>query len=147
MILEPQFKKGEYMRWFENNPQRFDYELALLKKYYASPATRCFIERGSLKMKIMHQIIGRKYIYLARIVYPDGFPYDQIDTFIDKPRIPNLGDTIHMFNNRSLCLARPEQIGPQISGKIIIDWLRDWICGYEIYLDTGKFPDELPWRR
>ena len=129
------------MAWYEYRPQRLDSEIKLLKKYYSGPTTKYFIENGLFI--IVHKVKGRFHTYIAKSVYPDNFPYEQIDTYIKKPRIRNLGETIHMFCNKNLCLARPEQIGPQTSGKIIIDWLRDWIRGYEIYLDTGKFPDRL----
>lgn len=124
------------MKWYKRNPARFECELALLKRHY--PKTRFFNQKG--KLTIYLKIPGKKDNYLAKVIYPDDFPYEQPKAYIVEPKIDNLYEKIHMFRDGSLCLARPEQMGPQTSGKVICDWVRKWLESYEMWLSTGKFP-------
>lgn len=126
------------MIWFKQNPLRFECEILLLKKYY--PNTRIRIER--VQLTIYHKVIGYRDKYLARIIYPDCFPYRSLKAYIIKPRLPKVYEKIHRFeDDGSLCLVPPDQMGPQISGKVFCDWINDWVVGYEIWLKTKVFPD------
>jgi hypothetical protein len=130
-------RKEVKMIWYKQNPLRFECEILLLKKYY--PQTRIFIERG--RLIVYHKVKGRKDKYLIKIIYPDDFPYRHLAAYIIKPKLPNLYEEIHRFeDDGSLCLAPPDQMGPQISGMVCCGWSIDWVAGYEVYKKTGVFP-------
>jgi hypothetical protein len=128
----------EKMKWYERNPQRFEAEINLIKQNH--PGARIFIQRG--KVTIYLKVTENKNRYLAEIVYPEDFPYKQPRACIIKPQLPNLHEKIHRFRDGSLCLARPEQMGPQTSGKVICDWVKGWVKAYEVWLRTGRFPNK-----
>jgi len=124
------------MAWFEINQNRFKYEISLLKKRF--PNARRGIQDG--RFTIYLKIIGRSQIFIARIIYPDNFPYQPPKAYIINPKLVNLYEPIHRFCDGSLCLAKSEEINLETSGKDICDWVKDWVIGYEIWLKTGKFP-------
>jgi ubiquitin-protein ligase len=124
------------MVWFETNQKRFNDEMKILKRLY--PKARIFIQDRQLTIYL--KILGRVHEYMARIVYPNDFPYNPPKAYIIKPELPKLHQQIHRYSDGSLCLAKPNEIDTQITGKIICDWVRDWVRSYEIWLNTGKFP-------
>jgi hypothetical protein len=131
------------MEWYDVDPRRFECEVMLLKKHY--PKTRIFIQRGQLTL--YHKVKAKKTKYLAKIIYPYDFPYGPPEAYIIEPKLPNIYEEIHRFADGNLCLAPPDQVGPQTSGLVICDWTVDWVAGYEIWLKTGVFPATIRRRR
>jgi len=124
------------MAWYEENPNRFELEMRLIARNY--PQARVFI--GKRGITVYLEITGKKSRYLAEIIYPADFPFNQPKAFIRHPKLPSKYHDIHRFNNGSLCLAKPNQTGPQTSGKVICDWTHDWVKSYEAWQDTRVFP-------
>ena len=125
------------MKWFERNPQRLENEVMLIKRNH--PSARIFFKGG--KVMIFLKVISRKNDYLAKIIYPEDFPFEQPKAFILEQRLRGNYHKTHRYSDSSLCLATPDQVGPQTSGKVICDWVNGWVKGYEIWKRTKEFPE------
>ena len=124
------------MAWFKENSHRFELEMRLMARNY--PHARVFIKKGNIV--IFLEVASKRCKYLAEIIYPADFPFSQPKAYIRSPKLPPIYHEIHRFDDGSLCLARPEQVGPQTSGKMICDWTHDWVKTYEVWKVTKVFP-------
>lgn len=124
------------MEWFKKDKARYLIETKNLKRHYPAPQTRMVINNG--KVLIFHKVKGRFNQYTIRVVYPRNFPYSKKwQVAVVKPKFRGAP---HQFESGGLCLFKEGEVGPQTSGKQIVDWAREWVKAYEIWKDTGKFP-------
>ena len=120
------------MKWYKKNPERLEVEIRLIKTHHQG--ARIFQERG--RIAVFSKFHGRKSHYLAKLIYPDDFPWEQPKVWIIEPRIRKAP---HRWRDRSICL-HGEQDGPRISGRIVLDRTNQWIKAYEEWCDTSKWP-------
>lgn len=120
------------MAWFRERPERYNAEITLIRRRY--PSARISFEHGSLVA--MLKVQGRSTSYEVKLIYPDSFPYSPPMVYLVKPEIKHAP---HRFSGGGLCVYS-EIDGPQISGKVILDWAVQWIFSYETWLKTGHFP-------
>lgn len=121
------------MKWFKKIPQRLEVEVELIRKYY--PGARVFLERS--KLTVFFKFRKRNGYYLAKLVYPDDFPWQQPKVWIIDPTIKK---SPHQWRDKSLCI-HGENDDSQISGKIVLDRAGQWIKAYETWHDTGRWPE------
>ncbi len=117
--------------WPENDKVRFLLEIKLLRRSY--PDARPIISNGLLMVSNKFQ--GKRAAYMMKIEYPVDFPWSAPSAFITKPRIAGAK---HIFDKGQLCLYTQKEVGPQTSGKVILDWAIAWLRAYEAWLDSGR---------
>ena len=123
------------MIWYEKNAVRLALELEVVRRWY--PKSVVYMKNG--KLIILHKFVGERGTYTAKIVYPDDFPASQPEAYAIDPDIRGTEHN-HPKESNCLCLFRPEQASPSISGKQILDWTGGWFLAYEEYLRTGTWP-------
>jgi hypothetical protein len=123
------------MAWYKERKERYIAETSLIRRLY--PSARIGFERG--RLVVLLKIRGRKATYYIKIEYPDSFPYALPKALILEPKIKK---NPHQYNDKSLCFY-PDNEGPQISGKIMLDWTIKWIIAYENWLDGNEWPDRI----
>ena len=119
------------MRWYDKEKGRFLLEVRLLRRHY--PEARIIVNDGILV--IFKKVMGKRRNYLLKIVYPNNFPQEVPSAYVVKPEI---GRTPHSFSSGRLCLHSAREAGPQLSGKVIMDWSTEWVAAYERWLKSGK---------
>lgn len=125
------------MKWFEENKERFQIELTLLRRNY--PNARIVIDNG--EVIIFKKVLGKFQNYLIKITYPESFPYSSPSAY---PVTPKIHGAPHQYSDGKLCLHNSSEVGCQTSGKIVCDWVVRWIKAYEVWLASGKrnFPEK-----
>jgi len=121
------------MAWYQERPQRYKVELDTLKKYYPQAKIRW----DNYRLVIYCQFYTRHNRYMVKIIYPDGFPYDHPCAYIASPLIR---ESPHRYSDEALSIHFNSD-GPQISGKIMLDGAKKWICAYEKWRKTGIWPE------
>jgi ubiquitin-protein ligase len=127
-------------RWFERLPERFRLEVKLIKQFYPNSKVTQNNRRIEVYLKFRW---GRK-LYNLLMYYPNRFPYEQPEVIILSPK---LFPAPHMFRDGRLCLWGVDDVGPQTSGKVILDWACGWIRSYEEYRSTNKWPEGNKWNK
>jgi hypothetical protein len=120
------------MKWYERKPERYNAEVKLIMRNHRK--ARLFIDKG--RLVVFLKIRGRKADYIAKIIYPEEFPYEQPEAYIVEPRIK---EAPHRWSDGHLSIHGIKD-GPDISGKIILDWTKLWVLAFENWLDTGRWP-------
>lgn len=119
------------MTWYERDPQRFLAERQLLKHFY--PNARMF--RKGKTISALLSVVGQKRCYLVRIDYPSDFPLSPPVAF---PVDPVIRGTPHQYSKGRFCLHSTSEVGPQTTGKVMLDWALGWYEAYEEWLSNGK---------
>lgn len=122
------------MPWFRKDKRRYQVEVRNLKRHH--PQARVFIKDG--RLIILHKVAGRFDKYLIKVVYPQGFPYAQ--DWVVKVVKPEIVGAPDQFKNGGLCLFGSSNVGPQTTGKVMVDWSRKWVKAYEQWKVTGRMP-------
>ncbi len=125
--------------WYKRLPERLRLETKLVKKVY--PSARFVQNKGLLEIYV--NIRGRRRTYTAQVVYPHDFPYRPPVAYIVRPKLLH---EPHMYRGGALCLYDAPDVGPQTSGKVVIDWVCGWIRSYEEFRRSGHWPDENKWK-
>lgn len=110
------------MEWYERNKHRLALELGLLRRHHRD--ARILIDQNRL---VVFKKIYHRRTYLVKMTYPRNFPYAQPKVFVVKPSVR----THHQWKDDSLCLFKPNQVGPKTSGKVILDWTIKFLKEYE----------------
>jgi hypothetical protein len=110
------------MQWYQKNKTRFLLEKKLIRRHY--PTARIFTDNKKI---VILMKISLKRLYLIEMIYPKNFPYSQPKVFVKKPSV----FTSDQYKDGSLCLFDPNQAGPQISGKMLLDWTIKFLKDYE----------------
>ena len=121
------------MKWYKLNPYRFEMEKVILKK--KKKGAKIEIEDGVVQVTKFFKTGRHKY--LIRGMFPDMFPYSPLQVFIDKPALKK--SPPHLYKEGCLCLHGPDDVGPQTTAKVYLDWAEQWILTYERWLR------EIPW--
>jgi ubiquitin-protein ligase len=124
--------------WYIRLPERLRLETNLINNVY--PNTRISQRNGRIEVYLKFRWKGKLYNIL--MYYPDRFPYDHPEVVITSPRIY---PAPHMFGDGRLCLWGVDDVGPQTSGKVILDWACGWIRSYEEYRRTKHWLDGNKW--
>lgn len=122
------------MQWYQLDNKRFELEKELLRRYY--PGSKIIIEHGIARVE--KALISRQDVYLLKGIYPSTFPYSPMHVYIDSPDLEKTPP--HLFNEGRLCLHGPNDVGPQTSAKIYLDWAKQWILIYERWLRGVPWP-------
>jgi len=128
--------------WYENENRsgRFRLEITLIGRHY--PHAKVHINKKTQKLEVMIKVQGRLGEYVVLMVYDDNHPQVSPEAFTVDPEIRNTPHSHPRESNR-MCLFTPQMAGPHISGKMILDWAaRGWIPAYEVYRETGKWPED-----
>jgi hypothetical protein len=123
------------MKWYESNPIRFEIEKRLLARYHHG--SRIIIEKG--KMKVQKRFHGSKEVYLVEGIFSDRHPYSPMNFYIKEPRLKN--SPPHKFSDGWLCLHGSDDVGPETTAKVYMDWAIQWLQTYERWLDGEEWPD------
>jgi hypothetical protein len=123
------------MKWYQSNPVRFEIEKRLLAKYH--PGSRIIIENG--EMKVQKRFLGSKWQYFIEGIFSDRHPYSSMKFYIKEPRLKN--SPPHRYSGSELCLHGSDDIGPETTAKVYMDWAIQWIQTYERWLDGEDWPD------
>lgn len=110
------------------------YEMYLLKQHYNF--IKCKIDINNVLLCVFEfKSKSFKNEYEIKIEYDGDKPPL---AFIKQPVIQP-SSTIHMYNNKSLCLYYPpdHRLRRDVISKYIVPWIYEWIYNYEIYLITG----------
>ena len=73
----------------------------------------------------------------SHTVFPESYPFGEINVFIRKPRIPS--STPHLFGDKSLCLSHGDITTETLSAQIV-DWTVEWCVAYKKFKRTGRWP-------
>jgi len=123
------------MKWYKSNPERLAIEKRLLAQYY--PGSKLIIKHG--EMKVVKRLITLKNTYLIEGVFEDNHPYAAMRFYVRQPRLKNLPK--HMYSTKELCLHDPDDVGPETTAKVYLDWAIQWIHFYERWLDGEEWPE------
>jgi len=123
------------MKWFELNPERLEIEKRLLARYH--PSSKLVKEHGELK--IIKRLVTHRDIYIIEAVFADKHPYSPMQVYVREPRLKELPE--HMYSVEQLCLHDLDDVGPQTTAKIYLDWAVQWIHTYERWLDGEPWPE------
>lgn len=122
------------MKWWESNPERFAIEKRLLTQFH--PDVKLVIQDG--RMRVLKNIVTGKDNYLLEAKFDDHHPYSPMSVYIRKPRLEN--SPPHSFSDGGLCLHGYNEVGPETTAKIFIDWACQWVKIYEKWLDGESWP-------
>jgi hypothetical protein len=123
------------MHWYEANKTRFEIEKRLLAQFH--PGTRIIIKNG--KMKLEHRIAIGRNSYLVEGIFADNHPYSSMQFFVRQPSIRK--SSPHRFCDGEICTHGPDDIGPETTAKVYLDWAGDWLRTYEKWLDGEPWPE------
>jgi len=125
----------EIMKWFESNPERLEIEKRLLARYH--PGTKIIKKHG--KLKVVKRVVTTRNTYIVEGVFADRFPYAPMKVYLRKPRLKR--SPPHRYSSKHLCLHKRNDVGPQTTAKVYLDWAVQWICTYERWLDGEPWPE------
>ncbi len=123
------------MIWFKNNPQRFEVEKKLLVRFH--PGVKIIIKDG--QMSVLKELVTSKDIYLIEAKYSDRHPYSPMKVFIREPYLKNTPP--HQYGEGRLCLHDENDVGPETTAKLYLDWAEQWIHIYERWLEGKPWPN------
>ena len=122
------------MAWYERHPDRLALERRLLGQY--CPQAKLVKQGGVLRIWL--KLRGGRAEYLCELIYPQRFPFEQIEVHV---RSPSLDSCPHLFNDGCLCLCEPEDVGSETTAVVYIEWLKVWIERYEDNMITSRWRD------
>ncbi len=122
------------MKWFQSNPARFEMEKRLLARSHRG--VKIVIESG--KMRVVMGLRTRRAEYLIEAIFPRNFPYSAMEVYVRKPRLQS---PPHLYGEDRLCLHDDDEVGPETTAKIYLDWTKQWIATYERWLDGEPWPE------
>lgn len=121
------------MKWYTDDPIRFEMEKRLIAKKHKS--IRMVIEDSKVRVELI--IIASHSSYVLAGFFPDDFPYSPMRFYVRSPKLKK--NTPHIYMNGMLCLHGEDDVGPETTAKVYIDWAKQWIEAYEKWLDTGEW--------
>jgi len=122
------------MKWYQANPERFEIEKRLLAKYH--PGAKVVIKDG--KVRVIKRFRTRKATYTIEGIFAADHPYSEMRFYVRKPRIRK--SPLHRYDKGRLCLNDPNDVGPETTAKVYLDWAVDWLLTYERWLDGETWP-------
>ena len=123
------------MQWYELNPERFAVEKLLLAQHHKG--ARIIIEKGKIRVEKPYHT--RKACYNIRANFSKEHPYSPMIVHVTEPRIK--GSPPHYFVGGRLCLHASNNVGPETTAKVYLDWAQQWIDYYEVWCETGIWPE------
>ena len=122
------------MKWYTNNPVRFEMEKHLLGRHH--PGVKIIIKDG--RTQVLKQLKTHQDTYLIEGEFPNNFPYSPMKVYIRNPVLK--GSPPHQYNGDLLCLHGPNDVGPETTAKVYLDWAIQWIRTYERWLNGEVWP-------
>jgi hypothetical protein len=120
------------MDWLVDDKERLSLEVNTLKRVY--PEVELVKLDGLLRARV--KIRSGKTVYHTELVFPQSYPFGEIDVFIRKPHISS---SPHRYADKSLCLSHGD-IDTETLAVQVMDWVIEWCVAYERYKRTGKWP-------
>jgi len=124
-------RKELKMKWYQSNPARLEMEKGLLGRSH--PGVKLVIKNG--KMRVVTELRTGKAQYLIEAIFPNNFPYSAMEVYVREPRLES---PPHVYGENRLCLHECNDIGPETTAKIYLDWTKQWIATYEKWLDGDR---------
>ncbi len=121
------------MEWYKSNPVRFEMEKRLLARFH--PGVKIIIEKG--EMRVIMKFRARKATYFIEGFFPRDFPNSPLDVYVREPRLKS---SPHQYSRGRLCLHDDDDVGPETTAKIYMDWTKQWIATYERWLEGIPWP-------
>ena len=121
------------MQWYEKDPERFELERYVVRQHHLR--TKWVILEGRMRLRAKYR--GRRDTYLTEVLYPPRYPHDKPRGFVLRPK---LRASPHQLGPNEPCLEHG-QWSPATTGAVWLNWFVEWLRAYEMYLDTGKWPD------
>jgi len=122
------------MKWYTNNPTRFEMEKHLLSRHH--PGAKIIIEDG--RVRVLKQFKTRRDTYLIEGEFPTNFPYSPMAVYIRSPALKK--SPPHRYSGNQLCLHGSNDVGPETTAKVFLDWTIQWIRIYEQWLKGKPWP-------
>ena len=122
------------MKWYKDDPVRFELEKGLINEYHRG--VQMFIQNGKVRIEFSIRTTRTTYHLVGH--FPDKFPYKPMEFYVKKPRLKR--SSPHRYGDGMLCLHTSNDVGPQTTAKVYIDWAKQWVATYEKWLKTGKWP-------
>ena len=122
------------MKWYEQNPARFEIEKRLLARHHHGAII--VIKNG--RVRVLKKVVGRKDTYSVEAIFSNQHPYSAMEVYIRCPRIK--GNPPHMYSKERLCLHDTGDVGPETTAKIYLDWTVQWVMTYEGWRDGKSWP-------
>lgn len=123
------------MEWYETNRTRFEIEKQLLARHH--PGSKIIIKNK--QMSVLKPVKTRKDCYLVEAIFGSHHPYSNMKVFVREPGLRN--SPPHRFSGGELCLHGSDDVGPETTAKVYLDWAVQWIKTYERWLDGEDWPD------
>lgn len=112
------------LQWYLTDKERLAVENGLMERNGVN-FRLCQDEFGNLLWCGPLYILGN-YHSDVRLVYPEEFPYKQLNVYVLEPKLPKVN--IHIHEDGSLCVMKGDE------------WSPDWTA-YAMYLKTIEFLD------
>lgn len=122
------------MRWYETNKTRFEIERRLLGQFY--PDTKIIIEKGIVTLQ--KRIAAGRNLYLVEGTFANNHPYSSMRFFVRQPHLRN--SPPHRFPGDEICTHGLDDIGPETTAKVYLDWAKGWLETYERWLNGVPWP-------
>lgn len=123
------------MEWYQTNRNRFEIERQFIGKHH--PGSKIIIKNG--QASVLKAFKTRKDCYLVEAIFSKRHPYSAMRVFIREPALK--GSPPHKFSSGELCLHGADDVGPETTAKVYLDWADQWIKAYERWLDGEDWPD------
>ena len=122
------------MKWYKQDPLRFEVEKRLLARHY--PGAKLVIKGGAASIHL--RIVTKKDTYHLEAVFGSRHPYSSMAVYVHRPRLK--GNPPHRYPSKSLCLNGSRDVGPETTAKVYLDWAVQWINAYEQWRAGKPWP-------
>ncbi len=123
------------MKWYQRDPGRYAIEKRLLAKFHRGAKIK--IEGG--KMSVFKKVVGRKDTYLVETIFSSQHPYSPMQVHVRQPCLKR--SSPHKFFGSHICIHGTNDVGPETTAKVYLDWAVQWIKTYENWLDGKPWPE------
>ncbi len=122
------------MKWYENNPGRFEMEKCLLARHH--PGSKVVIKNG--RISVLKRVQTAQATYLLEGIFPKNYPYAPMGIYILEPVLQKTPP--HQYKGGRLCLHGGNDVGPETTAKVYFDWAVQWLNIYEEWLRGKSWP-------
>ena len=125
------------MEWYSLNKPRFEIEKKLLREHHSQVELHVPKKAGGC-VTLHKKVRTSRDVYHLEGKFAHNHPYSPMTFKITQPKLKY--NTPHCFSSGVLCLHRDNEVGPQTTAKVYLDWAIQWIQTYEQWLETGHWP-------